>query len=134
MNLWKKIEVGCGIAAALSGVAIILDLFARSDRIDGFSSWLSLFLSSIPSLVFGVASCFHAAKSKTSAMVVMFVAGPVNNALIVSFGLGILYVLSVLHDTWGLLALIANFVFVLIGFLAVFVGWDPFRDDPQTIA
>ena len=134
MNLWKKIEVTCAIAAALSGMTVAVDLFIRSYRTDEFSFLLLLSLSSLPSVVFGVAAYLHVTKRKIWPMVVMFVAGSINNALIVCFGLGIVYLFSVLQDTWGLIALIANFLLVIITLAAVFVGWDPFRDDPQLIA
>ena len=64
-------------------------------------------------------------------MVLMFVAGSINNALILSFGFVLVYVLAVLQDAWALIALIANFLLVIITLVAVFIGWDPFRDDPQ---
>ena len=131
MNLWKGIEIVCAVAAALIGIGIALDLSIRSHETEEASFRLLLFLSALPSLVFGVASYFHAMKNKKWAMALMFVAGSINNALILSFGLVIVYVLAVLQDTWGLIALIANFLLVIITLVAVFIGWDPFRDDPQ---
>jgi len=131
MNLWKRIEIACAIAVALSGMAVALDLYIRSFKSDEFSLRLLMFLSSLPSVVFGVASYFHAAKTKKWAMVLMFVAGSINNALILSFVFVIVYVLALVQDIWGLIALIANFLLVIITLAAVFVGWDPFRDDPQ---
>ena len=131
MNLWKRIEIVCAVAAGLIGMGIALDLSIRSHEIEEASLRILLFLSSLPGLVFGVASYFHAMKSKKWAIVLMFVAGSINNALLLAFGLGIVYVLALLQDFWGLIAMIADFFLVIITFAAVFVGWDPFRDDPQ---
>jgi len=131
MSLWKRIEIACAVAAALTGMGIALDLSIRSYQTEEVSFRTLLFLSSLPGVVFGVASYFHAAKTKKWAMVLMFVAGSINNALILAFGLGIVYVLALLQDFWGLIALIADFLLVIITFAAVFVGWDPFRDDPR---
>src|SRR5712671_4085454 len=134
MNLWKRIEIACAAGAALTGMGIALDLSVRSYKTEDVSFWILVFLSSLPSVVFGVASYFHAKKSKKWAMVLMFVAGSINNALILSCAVVIVYVLAAFQDAWGLIAVITNFLLVIIALVVVFVGWDPFRDDPQPLA
>lgn len=62
-------------------------------------------------------------------MVLMFITGSINLALSVCFGFAVIYTFAVLQDVWGLIALAANFLFVIVALLFVFVGWDPFRDD-----
>ena len=131
MNLWKRIEIALAAAAALTGMGMALDLSIRSYKTEDVSFRILVLLSSLPSVVFGVASYFHAVKSKKWAMVLMFVAGSINNALILSSAVVIVYVLAVFQDAWGLIALIANFLLVIITLAVVFVGWDPFRDDSQ---
>ena len=47
MTIWRKIEASCAIVAALSGIAVILDLLTKSSGSDGFSIRLVLVLVSL---------------------------------------------------------------------------------------
>ena len=86
------------------------------------------FILAFPGLIVA-AAYVHAVRDKAWGFILLLVGGLLTNALLFAFAAGILWALAIFNDILGLLAMILEFVLVLIASaaaVAAFMSRDPF--------
>jgi|SRR5712692_8045875 len=138
MTLSRKIEIICGVAAALLGIVVFADVFIRDvaehNRLGGpfqvHSEYVFEFFGlAFPCLIVATAAYAHALRDKTWGFILLLVGGLFNNALLLAYAPGILWVLAISNDILGLLAMVVEFVLVAVTIAAAvaeFMSRDPF--------
>ena len=138
MTLSRKIEIICGLSAALLGVVVFADVFVRDlaehnrlgQRFQVNSGYVFEFLVfAFPGVIIVTAAYAHVVKEKMWGFVLLLLGGLLSSGLLLAYAPGPLWVLAVYNDILGLLAIIAEFVLVLIALaaaVATFMSGDPF--------
>lgn len=137
LTLSRKIEIICAVLAALLGVVVFADVFLRDlaehnrlgERFHVNSGYVFEFLVfAFPGVIIVGAACAHAMRNKIWGFVVLVIGGLLSSGLLLAYAPGTLWVLAVSNDILGLLAIIAEFVLILLTLaaaVATFMSGDP---------
>ena len=138
LPLSRKIEFLCGASAAVLGIVAFADVFLRDvtqhNRLGEIFHLNSgyvfeFFMLAFPSLIVAMAAYAHAVKYKTWGFILLLVGGLLTNALLLAYAPGILWLLAIFNDIFGLLVMVVEFVLVMVTIaaaVAAFMRRDPF--------
>jgi hypothetical protein len=143
MTASRKIEIICAVSAAMLGVVLFADIFLRDlaehnglgERFDVNSGYVfELLVFAFPGVIIVGAAYAHAMRNKIWGFVLLVIGGLLSSGLLLAYAPGTLWVLAVSNDILGLLAMIAEFLLILVTLaaaVATFMSGDPFGSDVQ---